>query len=252
MQFTSKLGCLLLFVLLTPAFARKASNAGLVRLRPIHQIAKDLDGWPLIVNPKNDAERRINGTLDSYNIETRQTLPQCTEWDRTIMVTMAGPHLLSLRANGSIFCGGGHPDPYDAALVFDLDTGEMLDGSTILEKSSAVKTKPTKDVVHYPQSDKFLISGPELDNLLIASANDNCKKSFQEIEHDPSMSAILYSVWPDAKLDQVVMKPVSLSYLDYLMCSEDIGIPLTEARKLGFSESFLQEIDEAHRAGPDQ
>lgn len=252
MQSAPKLGCLLLLVLLTPAFARKASDAGLVRLHPIHQISEDLDAWPLIVNPGNDAERRINRTLDSYNAETRQTLPQCTEWNRNIRVTMAGPHLLSLRANGNIFCGGGHPDPYDAALVFDLATGELLDGSTILEKNSAIKTTATKDVAHYPQSDRFLISSPELDNLLLASANDNCRNSFQEIRHDTSMSTILYSVWPDAKLNEVVVKPVSLSYLDYLMCSEEVGIPLAEARKLGFSESFLQDIDEAHRAGPYQ
>lgn len=247
MPFTSKLGCSLLLVLLTPAFAQRASDPGLVRLNPIHQIAKDLDGWPLIVNPKNDAERRINKTLDSHNVESRRTLRECKEWDRTIKVTMAGPRLLSLRANGQIFCGGLHPDPYDAALVFDLTTGELLDGSPLLENNSAIKTTPTKDTVHYPQSDKFVISGTALDDLVIAAANDSCKESLQEIEHDPA-STILYSVWPDAKSDQVVVKPVSLSYQDYLMCSEEVGIPLAEARKLGFSESFLQAIDEAHRA----
>lgn len=248
MQLASKLGWLLLLVSPLPAFGQLASGAALIRLQPIHHTRQYLDPWPLILSPKNDAERRINRTLDSYNVETRQTLPKCTEWQREINITMAGPRLLSLRASGTIFCGGGHPDPYDAALVFDLATGELLDGSTVVEKNSTIKTKPSKDIVQYPQSDKFLISAPALDSMLIAAADNNCKESLQEIRQDPDLSPILYSVWPDAKMNDVVVKPVSLSYLNYLMCSEEVHIPLAEARKLGFSESFLQAIDEAHRA----
>lgn len=247
MLVAPKLVWLLLLASPIPDFAQRVSDAGKVRLRPIHQVGEDLDGWPLIANPENDAERRINRTLDSYNVETRQALPQCREWNRKISVTMAGPRFLSLRASGSIFCGGLHPDPYDAALVFDLASGELLNGSTILEKNAAIKSTPTKNIVHYPQSDKFVISAPVLDDMLIAAANDNCKKSLQEIKRDPDLSPILYSVWPDAKMNDVVVKPVSLSYRDYLMCSEEVGIPLAEARKLGFAESFLQAIDEAHR-----
>jgi hypothetical protein len=248
MRVMVKLGWLLLLYIPIPAFAQRASGVGLVRLQPVHEISDGLDAWPLIVNPKNDAERRINGTLDSYNAETQKTLPECEEWDRKISVTMAGPRYLSLQASGSIFCGGGHPDPYDIALVFDLATGELLNGSTVIEKNSDMKTTATKDLAHYPQSDKFLLSSPELDRILIAAANDNCKESLQDVEHDSRLSPFQYSIWPDAKKNQVVVKPVSLSYLNYLMCSEEIDIPLDQAHKLGFSKSFLQAIDEAHRA----
>lgn len=260
MQIRWKLVALLLWVISIPTFAQRAKTAGFVRLEPIHQVLDGHDefgyaiwpdAWPLIVDPKNEAERHINSTLNSFNTESRKLASEChggDDWSRGITVTMAGPHYLSLQASGRIMCGGPRPDPYDAALVFDLATGELLDGTTIVRKKSEIKVVKATKISRYPQSDKFLLSSPALDDMLMASANDNCKESLREVEHDPNLyGQILYSVWPDAKKNQVVVKPISLSYLDYLMCSEEIDIPLAQARKLGFTKSFLQAIDEAHR-----
>jgi len=253
MQVAAKLSWLLLLASPVAGLAQRTSVADLVRLQPVQQIRNDLDAWPLIVDPKNDAERRINSTLDSYNAETRTTFRECDEspeadeWIRKISVTMAGPRYLSLRAAGSFLCGNVHSDPYDSALVFDIVTGELLDGSTIAQRNSEIRALRDIKIPRYPQSDKFLISSPTLDRILIAAANGDCKESLQDVERDPVLSPILYSVWPDAKKNQVVIKPVSLSYLDYLMCSEEVGIPLDQARGLGFDQAFLDAIEIAHR-----
>lgn len=252
MRFREKVVSVLLLAVAIPAFAHRGSGGGLVRLEPIHQIFEDLDTWPLIINPKGDAERRINGTLNSFNAQTRTIFAECPsegQWIREISVTMTGPHYLSLRARGTILCGGPRPDPYDSVLIFDLATGELLDGSTIVEKNSEIKVVNATKIARYPQSDKFLLTSSALDNMLMASANANCKESLQEVVQDPNLyGSILYSVWPDAKKNQIVVKPVSLSYLDYLMCAEEVEIPLDQTRKLGFTQSFLKAIEEAHRA----
>jgi hypothetical protein len=251
----------------TLAAGQGAPMAGFVRVEPIHAIADGLDAWPLIVNPKSDAERRINNTLDSYNAQTRQILRKCDEdasrnagdaeapgesasdknWDRAIRVTMAGPRYLSLRASGSIFCGGMHPDRYDAALIFDLDTGELLDGSTIVAKDSQIKVALASSIPRYPQSDKFLLSSPALDRITIARANEDCKRTLKDVEDGQGSSPILYSVWPEAEKNMVVVMPVSLGYLDYLTCAEEVEISPDQARKLGFAGRFLASIAEAHR-----
>lgn len=255
MRFGAKLVYLFFAAISIPTFAKETSG-GFVWLEPIQQIVEELDTWPLIVKPKSDAERRINTILGSYNAETRKLLLECKEneeWSRAIRVTMTGPRYLSLQANGRISCGGPpHPDPYDATLVFNLATGELLDGSTIVEKNSGIAVIKDNAFEHYPQSDKFLLSSPVLDSMLMVTANNNCKKSLQEVLNRtaPPFRPILYSVWPDAKKNQVVVKPVSLSYLDYLMCAEEIDIPLSQARKLGFTKSFIRAINIAHSAIP--
>lgn len=194
MQVIAKLGWLLLLDLSTSVFAQGASVAHLVRLQPVGQIVEDLDAWPLIINPNNDAQRRINSTLDSYNAETRKTLQECDEspgaheWVRKIVVTMAGPRYLSLQVGGSFLCGNVHPDPYDAALVFDLATGDLLDGSAVVARNSEIKATTDIKIPRYPQSDKFLIASPALDRILHAAANHDCKESLQDVERDPFSS----------------------------------------------------------------
>ena len=252
MRFRAKLIWLLVLAMPVSAFEQKALRSDPVRLEPIRQISEGLDAWPRILNPKNGSERHINSILDSYNVETRKILAQCTaneEWSREIRVTMAGPHYLSLQAGGANSCSAVHPNPYDAALLCDLGTGELLDGSTVIEKNSEIKVVKATEIARYPQSEKFLLSSRALDGMLMASANDNCKESLQEVTQNSNLDGpILYSVWPDVEKNQVIVKPVSLSYLDYLMCSEEVDIPPNQARKLGFSKLFLQAIDQAYRA----
>ena len=122
----------------------QAVAAAPVQLSPIRRIRKGVDAWPLILNPKNDAERKINGHLTDLNTSLSHSLKECDanyaqvmgnhpspddngegaeSWTQDIKATMLGPTFLSLVATAGFYCGGAHPYGFTSAAVFDLRTG---------------------------------------------------------------------------------------------------------------------------------
>src|SRR5277367_5886663 len=118
-----------------------ATNAGTFQVEPVKELRKGVDMWPLIVNPGNPAEQRVNAILTRLNGRLTQALKTCDaqvleqskqmgdtakgkdptsgDWTRKVEVTMDGPRFLSLLATDESFCGGAYPDSDQMALVFD-------------------------------------------------------------------------------------------------------------------------------------
>jgi hypothetical protein len=257
MQVTAKLGWLLPLALIIPSFAQKTSSAGRMRLQPTQQIRKGVDAWPLIANPKDDAERKINGSIAELNADLARRLKACDAnysesmesqfgkeretgelakvWTHRVTTTMAGPAYLSFLSTTDFFCGGAHPYGYTEIAIFDLTTGEPANPLAWFEPSAKISYGEETE------SDRFLersVSTSDLLPVYRELTRHECDDTYPVDQP--------FLVWPDAKFGTVMIQA------DHLPgCCEACGIAVSlkpeQARKLGFSESFLQAIDEAHR-----
>jgi hypothetical protein len=232
-------------------------GTGAIQIGPVKELRKGVDLWPLIVNPDNPAELRVNATLTQLNRRLAQALNDCDaealnqskqmsdttkdrdsasgDWSREVQVTMAGPRFLSLIESEDWFCGGAYPDEEEMSLVFDMTTGAPVNWTEIVAKSAGASSSP------YPVTDDNPIETlilPGLQKMNIAAANKNCKNIFREPES--------FIIWPDAMSDTLVAQPSDLPHV-VQACAKKIVLTIEQARKLGFSESLLSAIEQAHR-----
>lgn len=256
MYWTRKTACLALLISSFAAAPRSMAQTTSTRLSPIRQIRKGVDAWPLILNPKNDAERRVNVHITDLNSRLAHSLKECdsayasspvgrehlsadeegTEfWTQAIKTTMAGPALLSLVANAGFYCGGAHPYGFTDAAVFDLKTGEPADPLRWFVPS--IKASLEGEDSDYGPVEKS-IHVPGLLQAYKDATHHQCDGAYSEDES--------FLVWPDAKSGRVMIQADRLPGCCEA-CGIVIGLSLNQARSLGFSEAFLQAIGDAHR-----
>jgi len=242
----------------TAAFAQSASSAPAVSLKSVAPIRKGVDAWPLIANPSTPAEQRINAILTHLNNGMAASLKDCDasyrdsakdsgvpltgenavdkDWERSVKVTMTGPQFLSIVATDNyIFCGGAHPDRGKTAMVFDLTTGGPVNWMTLIAESS--DASPFSDSITDGTKVGALIV-PALRTMSIARADKDCKDVFEDSQS--------YQLWPDAKSGTLIAEPFDLPHV-VAACAEDLSLSLDQARKLGFADSLISAIDQAHR-----
>jgi hypothetical protein len=228
-----------------------------VRLPPTRQIRKGVDAWPLILNPKNDAERRINQHLSDLNAHLSEYLKKCHTnyvrlipkqdrptnkdeegaefWAQATTVTMSGPVLVSLVATTSSYCGGAHPYGYTSAAVFDLSTGEPANPLAWFRPS--LKASFAEEGEEDPALEKS-VSAVELLNVYREATHHQCDETYPDDQP--------FLIWPDANSGKVMIQADRLPGCCEA-CGIETGFTLEQARKLGFSEAFLQTISDAHR-----
>ncbi|MGC2110181.1 MAG: hypothetical protein WA655_11740 [Candidatus Korobacteraceae bacterium] len=213
------------------------------------QLRQGVDLWPLIAHPRNPAEQRINATLTRLNQRLAQAVKDCDkqvgdttgdnttsdDWSRTVEMTMTGPHFLSLVASDEVFCGGAHPDSRRTALVFDMNTGAPVDWTKLVAASAGASAYT--DTATDGSTIGALVL-PALQTRNVAAANADCKDVFQ----DPQS----FLLWPDAKSGMLVAEPFDLPHA-VAACAQQLKLTMPQARQLGFSESLLSAIEEAHR-----
>lgn len=86
-----------------------------VRLQVPPDLETDLAALPTILDPADDAERRINAALKRLDVTIRKAAKACRadakdrgSWERSIDASMRGPRFLSYAITDSVFCGGAH------------------------------------------------------------------------------------------------------------------------------------------------
>ena len=126
----------------------KPTAVATFQVEPVKQLRKGVDLWPLIVNPANPAEQRVNAIFSRLNRRLATALNECDalaleamkrmgntpkgydpaseDWSRKVQVTMAGPRFLSVIETEDCYCGGAHPSSGQMALVFDMTTGSPV------------------------------------------------------------------------------------------------------------------------------
>jgi len=148
---------------------------------------------------------------------------------------MRGPRFLSLFAAEDFYCGGVHPDHNDEALVFDLDSGNEVNWLDMGPRSARTLGGAEPAAA---EGRLNLSAVPALVPMLRLLDDDGCKSIFR----DPP--ALMF--WPDAKSGTLDVLPVDLPHV-IQSCALRTELTMVQARKLGFSETLLSAIEEAHR-----
>jgi hypothetical protein len=235
--------------------AQEATAANF-RVDPVRQLRKGVDAWPLIANPATTAERRVNASLTLLNNGLQSSLRDCDagalaekkqtgtvetgqdpaedDWEREVKVTMTGPHFLSMVATDDTFCGGAHPNSDTIAMVFDMTTGTLVNWVDLVAKSAGATANG--DTASGGSSIGALVL-PALQKINIAAASAECKDAFD----DPQP----FLLWPDAEHGTLVAEATDLPHV-VQGCAEEIPLTIEQARKLGFDESLLSAIAQAH------
>jgi hypothetical protein len=124
-----------------------------------------------------------------------------------------------------------------AAVVFDMTTGELINWKTFLtavDGASAMSDK-SGDGAASPG-----IVMPSLTQLAVGRADPECKRALED------SGELVFQVWPDARRGQLMIKATGQPHVTQA-CEETIGLPISEAKKFGFSEEVLDAIEQAHR-----
>jgi hypothetical protein len=228
----------------------QAARDTVVSLTPVLQMRKDVELWPLIAHPKGPAQLRINVTLRNLNREFVQKVRDCIsgkfawskeitpgEWRRSIKVTMRGPQFLSMTASDGFYCGTAHPDDDLVALVFNIETGKEVDWSAMVPKSAGASLP--NNVMGDEDGTPPLIL-PKLQGMYAAAqeADSDCHGYFEEERP--------FTLWPEAESGTLVAEVAGLPHVA-LPCKNELKLTIGQARVLGFDDSLLQAIEEAHR-----
>jgi hypothetical protein len=114
-------------------FAAKAADRT-VRLQSPPPVGKKAAAMPLVADPSDDAERRINAALKRLDASLRKAIAGCKgsdgapgDWERKVEPTMRGPGYLSFVIRDMSFCGGPYPPSGTMSIVYDLRTGYPVD-----------------------------------------------------------------------------------------------------------------------------
>ena len=102
-------------------------------------VGKKAVAMPLIANPSDDAERRINVALKRLDANLRKAIRDGKGndngpggWVRKVEPTMKGPGYLSFVITDTSFCGGPYPSIGTMSIVYDLRTGTPVDWAQLL------------------------------------------------------------------------------------------------------------------------
>lgn len=116
-----------------------------------------------------------------------------------------------------------------------MKTGEPADPvSWFLPSVKASFAEEDKDGTPSERS----LSVPELLQAYKEATNHECDKTYSD---DQS-----FLIWPDAESGKVMIQADRLPGCCE-SCGIEIGLTLEQARKLGFSDTFLQAIGDAHK-----
>ncbi|MGA8089477.1 MAG: hypothetical protein WCA10_19550 [Terracidiphilus sp.] len=219
-----------------------------ISVERVKQLRENVDAWPLIVHPTNAAEQRINETLANLNRKFAKRVQDCIsgkfawskgfnegEWGRTVKVTMQGPRFLSMVASDDFYCGTAHPDDDLVVLVFNIEIGEQVDWSALVGKSAGASL--SKNELGDEDGTPPLML-PELQATYAAADKDYCKDDFEDERS--------FVLWPDAESGTLVAEVAGLPHVA-LPCKNELKLTIEQSRNLGFDESLLQAIEEAHR-----
>lgn len=229
--------------------ANEASAADIpVTLKKSPPIAKDVDAFPRIATPTDQAAQRINQALDRRDAQVKTAAKECAggDWRRTVSVPMRGPRYLAFTAQDSWDCGGAHPDASLLVLVYDLSTGSPVNWTRLLPasmvQSSTLDTAGdgTKiGVIGSRALQEFYIKALSSDpkNPLDADCRDVLK--------DPDLK---FNLWPDARAGGIAIEPEGLPHA-VAACGDSAVVPIAELRKMGVQPALLDAIETAHRNG---
>ena len=245
------LNCCLALVTL----AMTAGSAGAVEVITSPPLWKDVNAFPRVAG-EDPVVRRINATLQKADDRLGRAVRGCAKtsrqprdlagaWKRSVRVTTHGPNFLSLVADDVSFCGGAHPDSGTLALVFDLQTGQLVDWRTLLP-ASLIQSTPLDEAldggkIGLISSDKLAATYGMLyptrpQNDISNEDWSSCREAVGE--------ARAFLAWPAVKPNGLAVQPADLPHV-VAACGVPVIVPTAMLRSLGVSQSLTDALDAA-------
>ena len=219
-------------------------------------VLHDINGFPRIARPADDAQRRINRALARLDLKVRTAARDCMsgggthpgDWSRQIDVPMSGPEFLSYLVTDEVDCGGAHPNEGHSAIVYDLRSGAPVDWTTLLPPSLAGKLALAEGedgvrVVTLASPRLFALYRAEYDRGPADADEKECRDAIkQEGENGP----VPMLAWLDAKEGGLEVQ-FDLPHVEQA-CSEPVTISVATLRQAGASPRLLAALTTAHAA----
>ncbi len=194
----------------------------------------------------------LNATLARQNTRVAAAAADCrrtaqkakrhadpTAWQRTVEVTMAGPHYLSLLATDADDCGAtlAHSGAV-LPLVYDLTTGAPVSWEKLMPAGVRASLATGEDGTRLGT-----VEWPVLQARAIKQATPECKELIRE-------NGILdFGVWLDGAKGAIIAETVSFPNAG-AACEVPITFSLDEARQMGFAKELVDALATAQAATP--
>lgn len=242
---------------LAPAlfFCLAASAAAAERVVDVTKpatLGKDIDAYPRIAQPVDEAEKKINAAVAKLDGRVKKAAADCRreagknwDWTRTLAVTMRGPRYLSYTIADSFNCGGAHPNIGTTAIVYDLATGAPVDWAKLLPPRllGKVSLNAASDGVKM-----ISLNSKRLYQLYLAryrtgdrKTDKECLEAMEQAGGDDNSPALTpYLDAKEAGLGVMIDVPHVIQ-----ACADQMVIPLAILRAEGVGEATLKAIEAA-------
>ncbi len=225
-----------------------ADAGGGVRIARRPALSKGVAAFPRIEGGVSaQAIARIDKSLDGADRRVRQSVKECLaqagghgDWTRSVSVAMAGPRFVSLVARDSYFCGGAYPDTSVLALVYDLDTGGLVD---LQKLAPGLSTKTALDTAG---------DGSKIGTIASDKLSSLYREGAKRDDADPDCGNVLkdadlaFIAWPDAKAGGLVVSPTTLPHV-VRACGPEVTIAPDALKASGADPALLEALASARK-----
>ena len=229
--------------------------ASTLRFSP--DLADDFGALPRVAGDMPQA-RAINAALDRVDARDRENRTDClemkplndnVEWGRSVEAPMTGPRFVSIVMTQGDYCGGAHPSWTRTALVFDLETGRLIDWTSWLPAEMATPFQAddadrlVSPAVLGSPSLKAWFAGRALEQM----GKDGRRECAAIYAEDRREYAWGLTAWPNAKDGGLTLQSAGLAHAE-MGCHADVLMPLAEMMRRGIADELVDAIKAAQGA----
>lgn len=219
-------------------------------------LAEDFAALPRIAAATPQAAA-INGALDRLDANSVESRTSCLELrtqndnvfaGRTVDAPMTGPRFVAIVVTSGNYCGGAHPNWGRTPLVFDLETGRLIDWRDWLPADMVEPMTDTEaDRYTQPAVLQSLTLKAWFAQQALSEMDANGRAACAEIFGDYEPDWWSLNAWPDAKAGGLRLQTSDLAHAS-MGCHTDILMPLRDLKRRGAHREFTDALEAAHRA----
>jgi hypothetical protein len=197
----------------------------------------------------------VNTALDQVDARDRANRESCleakaqndnVEWGRSVAVPMKGPRFISIVMDQGDYCGGAHPNSGRTPLVFDLETGRLIDWKAWLPADMAAPIdNQDADAAAALQSPTLKAWFAE---RALAEMSPEGKAECAELYSEQWRDEWRLAAWPDAKAGGLRLQTAGLAHASK-GCETEVLMPLRELKRRGVAREFTAALEVAYRTG---
>lgn len=217
-------------------------------LRASPDLAKGVEAFPRLVGDGKAIEE-INAALTAADAAAAAEAKDCLDensgkghWTRRVDVTSLSARLVSFRANDDYYCGGAYPDTSATALVYDLETGGLVDWTRLIPGA----TLPPTDADTAGEALLPTIFSPKLQGLFNEAAAKRSEPDCTDVLGSGESMELL--VWPDAKAKGLTVFLPGLPHA-VRACGGPLIIPASKLKAMHADPALIEAMEAKPASG---